>query len=77
MNILLYCTTDCIILYKYLTIIIIIIIILEKVEKAVSNIATNSMMDTAKELNPSPDTVVDVKCMFDGTWQKYGFVSFL
>ena len=51
--------------------------ILEKLEKAAANVATNSMMDAAKELNPSPDTVVDAKCMFDGTWQKRGFSSLI
>ena len=51
--------------------------ILEKLEKAAENVANSSMLEAAKELNPCPDTVLDAKCMFDGTWQKRGFSSLI
>ena len=46
--------------------------LLEKLEKAATNVATSSMTDAAEEVSPYPDTAVDAKCMFDDTWQKHG-----
>ena len=49
--------------------------ILEQLQKAAENGANSSMLEAARAFNPCPDTVVDAKCIFDGTWQKRGCSS--
>lgn len=51
--------------------------IMEKLETASKHVANSSMKVAAQEVNPSPDAIVDTKCMFDGTWQKRGFSSLI
>ena len=49
--------------------------ILRRIEIASETVAQESMKNAANELKDGSSDVKDVKCMFDGTWQRRGFSS--